>query len=327
MKTVNHTQHTKWVGVAVVLIFLMHLFSAKVSAQNTAIINTGVAGAPAYNAGPIYRSGATSAYDASRYCYLYTASELAAAGITPWSIINSVGWAKSNNAVSNGPAIFRIYMRNTQAADFSATTATWASLNAGTTLVYENLAQNIDSFVAPTYLEFPLDSPFLYNGGSLEISTEWDINSVSGSATTGTFSWLWSTVVDRVYGKGNTTLAPITSLSATTNSISTIDDRRPFIKIDYTPGVTGMESKSAEQDLRLFPNPATSKVLLTYTGKDEINRIKLLSTNGEEIQTIGIVEKRSNQEMVLDVSGLSKGIYILQVLSKDKLISKKLVVQ
>lgn len=299
----------------------------KANAQSSVIINTGVAGAPAYNAGPIYRSTSGSAYDASRYSYLYTASELAAAGITPWSTITSVGWTKSNNAMSNGPAIFRIYMRNSQATAYSATTATWASLNSGTSMVYENLSQNIDSFVAPTYLAFPLDSPFLYNGGSLEISTEWDINSVSGNATSGTFSWLWSTVVDRVYGTGNTTLSPINSLSSTSNSISTLDDRRPFIKIDFTPGVTGIESKDAVQEIQLYPNPASDKLLVSCSFSCELSAVKLFNFSGQEVAIKGLGKKVDKLSYQLDISSLPKGIYFLQVQSSNKIITRKLVVQ
>ncbi len=201
----------------------------------TVVINTGTVGAPAYNAGPIYRSSAGSSYDASRYSYLYTQAELAAAGILPNSNISSLGWIKNNTATTTGGGIFRIFMKNSATATYSSATETWANLNTATTMVYENLNENIPATATPDYITFTFTTPFLYTGGSLEISTEWDINQVTGSPATGSFEWLWSTVVDRVYGTGNTTLAAITSLSSTTNSISTIDDRRPFLQITYAP--------------------------------------------------------------------------------------------
>ena len=58
-----------------------------------------------------------------------------------------------------------------------------------------------------------------------------------GNPTTGTFDWLWSTVTDRIYGTGQTSLGNAGTLSSTSNSISAIDDRRPFIKITYLSGV------------------------------------------------------------------------------------------
>jgi gliding motility-associated-like protein len=216
------------------------LFSALLAVVNagaqTVVINTGTAGTPAYNAGPIYRSSAGSAYDASRYTYLYTSSELSAAGITTGSIITVVGWTKNNSAASTGGGIFRVFMKNSAAATFATATETWANLNAGATMVYENLNFTVPATTTPDYITFPLTTQFTYTGGSLEISTEWDINQVSGNPSTGTFEWLWSTVPDRIYGTGQTVLANAGTLSSTTNSISAIDDRRPFIQITYTPG-------------------------------------------------------------------------------------------
>lgn len=211
------------------------LVSSNMKAQSTVVINTGTAGTPAYNAGPIYRSSAGSGYDASRYAYLYTQSELAAAGIYPGSTINQLGWSKNSTDSTTGAGIFRIYMKTSSATDFSAASETWANLNTGATLAYENLSQQISGLAAPNYITFTLTTPFVYTGGSLEISTEWDISAVSGNPTTGDFDWLWSTVADRIYGTGDLTLPPITTLSSTTNSISTIDDRRPFLQVTFMP--------------------------------------------------------------------------------------------
>jgi len=220
----------------ILLLLVLALVSlCNVNAQ-TVVINTGTAGTPANNAGPIYRSSNSSTYNASRYSYLYTQSELASAGITTGCIINSVGWSKNNTTVANGAAIFRVFMKNSSATAFSAATETWSNLNTGATKVYENLAFTVPATAYPSYITFTLSTPFTYTGGSLEISTEWDINGVASPASSGSFDWMWSTVNSRIYGTGNTTLAPITSLSSTTNSISDITNRRPYIQISYTPG-------------------------------------------------------------------------------------------
>jgi len=199
-------------------------------------ITTGTAGTPDHQAGPIYRSSNSSSYDASRYSYLYTASELAAVGITSGAIINDLGWVKNNNATTTGGAIFRIYMKNSTAASYANATETWTNLNAGTTLVYQNLNQAIPATQAPNYITFALNTPFTYTGGSLEISVEWDINQVTGNPTTAAFSWLWSTVPSSIYGKCDTVLTGTGTLSSTNNSISGITNRRPFLQIGYSPG-------------------------------------------------------------------------------------------
>jgi len=209
------------------------LFALATSVKSqTVVISTGTPGTPAaYNAGPIYRSSASSAYDASRYTYLYTQSELAAAGIFPNTNITELGWVKNNTGSGLGGAIFRIFLKNSTATDFALATETWANLNTGATQVFEDLNFTVPATATPNYITFTLNTPFLYTGGSLEISTEWDANQIAGNPSTGTYDWIWSTVPDRIYGTGSTTLAGCSTLSSTTNSISTIDDRRPFIQI------------------------------------------------------------------------------------------------
>lgn len=236
------------------------------SAQTTVQITTGTAGAPAYNAGPIYRSSASSAYDVGRYSYLYTQSELVAAGINNGDIITDLGWIKNNNATTTGGGIFRIYMKNSSASSYANATETWANLNTGTTMVYENLSQSIPATQAPNYIVFNFNSPFVYTGGSLEISTEWDINQVTGNPSTAAFDWLWSTVVDRIYGTGQTSLSNASTLSATTNSISNIDDRRPFLQIGYTPGVPCSGTPTAGTATVSTRNCASEPVTLALTG-------------------------------------------------------------
>ncbi|MES2619822.1 MAG: T9SS type A sorting domain-containing protein [Bacteroidota bacterium] len=255
-------------------------------AQPSTIINTGIAGTPAYNAGPVYRSSAASAYDVSRYSYLYTQSELLAAGITPGSLISKLGWVKNNAATTTGGGIFRIYMKNSSVTDYNLATETWANLNTGTTLVYENLSQTIPDSVTPAYITFSLNGAFLYTGGSLEISTEWDINQVSGNPSTGTFDWLWSTVPDRIYGTGQTGLANAGTLSSTTNSISDITDRRPFLQITYSSG-TALDGALTQftAPTALCPGLGDVIVRLANYGTDTINDAKISWTVNGVAQT------------------------------------------
>ena len=215
-------------------LFLL-ILTQTMSGQSTVVINTGTPGTPSHHPGPAYRSSSSSGYDASRYCYLYTSSELAAAGISAGALITDLGWIKDNSDSAKGPANFTILMKNSGGAAFSLADETWINLTNGATQVYNSSSFVMPSTQAPNYIVFPLSTPFLYTGGALEICTEWDISGVSGSPTTGAFSWLWSTVPDRIYGISGTSLSGIDVLSSTYNSISSIDDRRPFIQITYTP--------------------------------------------------------------------------------------------
>ena len=80
------------------LFILLALFcTGSVHAQSQITIGAGSQSGTSSNGstgdpGPIYRSSASSSFDYSRHHYLYTASELAAAGLTPGAIITHLGW-------------------------------------------------------------------------------------------------------------------------------------------------------------------------------------------------------------------------------------------
>ena len=175
-------------------------------------INTGAANTPLYAVGPIYMSS-TLFYRYSRFAYLYTQAELAAAGIIPGTVITSAGWMKSTANSSAGPAVFSIYMKNSSIAAYSNASETWDNLSAGAVQVYTNASQSIPATAQPAYIDFTLTTPFIYTGGSLEILTEWDISAPPAPIATGAFEWVNTTVVDRIYASGNTSLPA--SLSST----------------------------------------------------------------------------------------------------------------
>src|SRR5690606_24981863 len=160
------------------------------------------AGAAISSVGPVMLTTLGS-FKSSRYAYLYTQSELAIAGIPTGAILSELGWMKSNAAPTLGGATFRIYIKNSSATDYSLASETWANLNAGTTLVYENTNQTIPATASPGYVTFSLNTPYTYTGGALEISVEWDASMVAGNPGTGELLWMWSTVPDRIYGASN----------------------------------------------------------------------------------------------------------------------------
>lgn len=195
-------------------------------------INTGTPAANLYAVGPIYIS-TTMFYTYSRFAYLYTQAELAAAGITSGTTISAVGWMKSNGSSSAGPSNFKIYMKNSAATAYAASSETWTNLSSGATLVYQNAGQSFPATASPNYIPFTLNTPFVYTGGAIEILTEWNASATPTPLATGSFEWVNTTVTDRIYGAANTT-APA-SLSSTSNNIS-IDNRRPVIQFTLGGG-------------------------------------------------------------------------------------------
>jgi len=186
-------------------------------AQITVIVGTGVTSSTVY--GPIYRSFSSSAFDYSRYQYLYVASELSA--IPAGATITEIAWNKSSTFATNPPATFQIYLKNSTTTSLTAGAA-WTTVTSGATMVYNNTNQVIDT--ASGWVPF-VTTPFVYTGQSLEIAVNWDI-SIPSPASTGAINWNNTSVPSgRVIGSASS-IVPATLSSSYTY--------RPNIRITYT---------------------------------------------------------------------------------------------
>jgi hypothetical protein len=168
-----------------------------------------------YLYGPIYRSSATSSFDFSRYHYILTASELSAAGVTPGATISSIAFYKNSTGVIDEPgnADFDIYMLNSSATSLGSS-GTWSSLTGSSTLVGSyvfNTTNNLPNTAG--WMTLTLTTPFVYTGGAIEISADWDISAISSSSPTdGDFDWLYDTYTGGV------------SLGAASSSATSVDN-------------------------------------------------------------------------------------------------------
>ena len=286
---------------------LLSLFSFgafRASAQ-VVEITTGTPNTPLYAVGPIYVSS-TLFYRYSRFAYLYTQAELAAAGILPGSVILSAGWMKSTANSAAGPAVFTIYMKNSSVAAYANPSETWVNLSAGAVLVYTNASQSIPATATPDYIDFTLTSPFTYTGGSLEILTEWDISAAPAPIATGPFEWVNTTVVDRIYAGANTSM-PAT-LSSTSNNVG-MDDRRPVIRFMLEVPSGMHEARDAQ--IRLWPNPTNGTINISNSDGSPLQHIEVIDALG------GIALSESPNGVAanhqLDVSKLAAGAYLVGI--------------
>lgn len=282
-------------------------------------INTGAPNTPLYAVGPIYVSS-TLFYRYSRFAYLYTQAELAAAGIVPGTVIQSAGWMKSTANSTAGPAVFTIYMKNSSATAYSGATALWTDLSAGASVVYTEPAQSIPADATPNYIDFPLSAPFTYTGGSLEVLTEWDISTAPAPIATGAFEWENTTVVDRIYASGGTSL-PAT-LSSTTNNVA-MDDRRPVVRftVELPTGVR----QGVEVNAGLWPNPTDGQVNISSRPGDPIERIEVINALGRVVMVESPSTATSDQRV--DLSGLGAGQYMVRIQTGAGQVMKHVVVR
>ena len=122
-----------------------------------------------------------------------------------------------------------------------------------------------------------------------ETSYQWYSNNTNTKFT------LAEVIIDSI---GN----PETGITFLTNSISSLDN----IEINY---------------INIFPIPTTYNVIITSESNEEV-RSTLFDINGREL--INFVFVNSTE---LDLSDLDKGIYILNLNTKEGSISKKLIIE
>ncbi|MEO0472436.1 MAG: hypothetical protein AAF206_22625 [Bacteroidota bacterium] len=198
-------------------------------AQTTVTIGSGSSSSS--TRGPFQRSDTASSTVFSRFVQVYTAAELAAAGIPSGSSLSEVQWelASSNVIIGSGDASLKVYIRNTSAT--AAVADSWSNLITGSSLVVDELYNTTNNFPgANGWMPFTFSSPFTYTGGALEIAVDWDCSQVSTPAFSGdgSIKWRWeSTAPDQLVVKK-------TSSSAPSTNITDLRDERANIQIVYS---------------------------------------------------------------------------------------------
>ncbi|WP_353078858.1 T9SS type A sorting domain-containing protein [Flavobacterium sp.] len=179
--------------------WLFALFTCwHITAQTTVTIGAGTLSASGTNGTPIYRSSASSSFNFSQSVQLLTAADLAAAGITAGSTITKLAFYKNDtNTLATGrSATLNLFMKNSTASSL-VTTDNFTTWTTGSTNVFTNTS--IQPAFFPTtagWVEFTFTTPFVYSGGSIETAVDWSVNTGTGSASTGSFAWMYTTVTN-----------------------------------------------------------------------------------------------------------------------------------
>lgn len=220
--------------------------SEMLMAQTTVQIGTGSSSSS--TRGPFQRADTNSTTVFSRWVQIFTAAELANAGLTNGVSISQVNWegASPNNIIGNGSAYLKIYVKNSSAT--AATSDTWANHIAGSTLAFNDSFNTTNNFPGVNgWIPFVFSTPITYTGGALEIAVDWDCSQVSTPAFSGNgalkFRWHSTAPDDLVVKK--------TSSSAPSSSITDLKDERANIQIVYN-------AAGCPQPTSLYANNATA---------------------------------------------------------------------
>ena len=90
---------------------------------------------------------------------------------------------------------------------------------------------------------------------------------------------------------------------------------------------TGINDDLSTSDMRIYPNPSTGKIAISLPEPEHSNgKIEIFDLSGRNLFSKEYVHIASS-DLHLDLSALSKGNYILKVLSKDQIITSKIILQ
>jgi len=101
--------------------------------------------------------------------------------------------------------------------------------------------------------------------------------------------------------------------------------KKEYIHVKTCAGVD--EKSVPEKNIRLYPNPARDLVWVEFddTLQNEVS-IGLYNLQGTLIRDYTIAGHRSLNNVSLDISGISEGMYIIQVISRNGATSGKLII-
>jgi len=206
---------------------------------------------------PIYRSSSTAtAGSTSVYQMIYSATDLT--GLPTGAMLNNIAFFKANDHRSSTgkTAALRVWMQNTTLTAFTGS-ATYADFATGSTMVYQNLAWSIPA--ATGWLNFgPFNqpTPFVYSGGGIIVSVEWNTTGLAapvtepGPSANTALQWQYEAYTITNTGRAFSITTPTTTTSVSLNGLSSSTQRahaRFFYDSPTTPIITNFSVPNAFQ--------------------------------------------------------------------------------
>ena len=96
-----------------------------------------------------------------------------------------------------------------------------------------------------------------------------------------------------------------------------------FVVVEQSP--TGVKPDRPEGKLTLFPNPSNGHVTVRTANGEKIRRITLYNLTGKVVLDQKL--PAGMDERILDLSSMDKGIYFIEVLTRESKSSMKLIIQ
>ena len=222
---------TRWLLTTLATVLTVVSAAAQTAVFGSTTLPVAAPATSTFYKGPIYRSTAGSIFNYSRFAYVYTASELSAAGIVAGTTITDLGWLKSDAGTVTGSNTFEVRMGNTSLSAIADGT-TWGTLKTGTTVTYSSTTQAVTG-AAGTYFAVTNTTGFVYSGGNLLILTDW----VKQGTASGAVNFVANPATNLGAGTASSAALTDASIVTTSNSTTSYGSSRPTLRLTYTVAV------------------------------------------------------------------------------------------
>ena len=107
-----------------------------------------------------------------------------------------------------------------------------------------------------------------------------------------------------------------------TTNWTNIDATSTFVNSQAECDALGVDTLDAHSDLTLYPNPATDRLSVSYTGTAAILDLKIYNTQG------GLIYQTHTVKNSIDISRFVAGIYMIKLdFANNRSVTKKLVIK
>lgn len=95
-----------------------------------------------------------------------------------------------------------------------------------------------------------------------------------------------------------------------------------FMGVNAQSDTLADKSGASSFEFQIYPNPATQGVVNVSTHDHSVMQVRIFNVFGLEVLSESI-----KGNTVLDISRLDKGVYILRLVSRDKVATRKLIIK
>jgi len=111
----------------------------------------------------------------------------------------------------------------------------------------------------------------------------------------------------------------------TASTVTPTDANLTSISVAWAPSSVSIDKTFVNIDLDVFPNPTTGMVNLNFKKAIVLDKINVYSIAGKLVYSEQVKQSISSQKS-FDLSNLTDGIYLMEVISTDKTSTIKKIV-